>query len=109
MNEFETEAVLTSLKDMFKSSHFSICTVDKCLTLTNAIPNDRDYKALSAIHCVNWSEMNPKFRQTVFDKTLEVVFGEGFDLSALDMIYSDESKNYVMDTRNKLKKLLNLK
>lgn len=48
VNDFARRAIILCLKKMFRDSYFSICDVDKCLKLTNAIPPRKDYEALSA-------------------------------------------------------------
>ncbi len=84
MDDFTKEVVLTALKDMFQSSSYSICTVDKCLKLTRSIPGG-DYNALSALHCVKYQDMSPGLRKSVFEKTIAMLSLEGFDLTALEM------------------------
>jgi len=39
MDELQKEAVITAIKKMFRGSHFSICDVDKCLKITESIPD----------------------------------------------------------------------
>ena len=55
------------MKHMFEGSHFSICDIDKCLKITGAVPNRKDYEALSALHCVNSSEMSKGLREQVLE------------------------------------------
>jgi len=94
MNEFEKEAVITALKKMFQGSHFNICTFDKCTEITGAIPTGRDYRALSALHCVDWKDMSPNLREEVYQKTIGTFQLIGFDLPVLDMIFSESSKTF---------------
>ncbi len=82
-NDFEQQAVMVALKNMFEGSHFSICTVRDCLKITGAIPPQRDLDALAAIHCVNWADMAPDFRAAVFAKTLALFTHDGFPLEQL--------------------------
>lgn len=99
MNDFEKEVVITALKKMFNGGYFDICTVDKCLKLTGAIPDHQDYTALSALHCVYWSEMSQDLRNTVFEKTMVMISNPGFDLTILDMNLSNS--NTLIKTDNK--------
>ena len=90
MNKFQEEAILTVLKKMFNESHFNICTVDKCLEITKAIPNKVDYDTLSLLHCVNWNEMSQELRDQVFEKTLALIAdGNGFNLDNLTIRLKD--------------------
>ena len=92
MNEFEKEAVITALKKMFRGSHFNICTFDKCTEIAGVIPAGRDYRALSALHCINWGDMSPMLRSGVYHLVIETFQQEGFDLIALDMVFNKDSK-----------------
>jgi hypothetical protein len=105
MDIFEKESVLTAMKKMFKGSHFNICDVDKCLKITGSIPNQRDYNALAALHCVNWSEMSPELRRAVLEKTVTMLSSEGFDLSALEMIFNEKQKVFELPRKKKFKLL----
>lgn len=101
MDNFQKAAVVTAMKKMFKGSHFSICDVDKWLKITGAIPNQQDYETLSALHCVYWNEMSSELRQMVFDKTIEMLSCEGFDLSVLDMTFNNEKKVFELPKQKK--------
>lgn len=83
MDNFQKQAITIALREMFESSHFSICTVDKCLKIANVIPPATDYEALSALHCVDWKKMPADFRQQVFVKTLELFTHSGFPLEQI--------------------------
>ena len=92
MDAFTKETVLAALSKMFTGGYFDICTIDKCLKLTRSIPNGHDYDCLSALHCVHWKDMSPDLRKTVFDTTIKMMLCDGFDLSALEMIFDEEKK-----------------
>ena len=94
MNEFEKEAVITALKKMFRGSHFNICTFDKCTEIAGAIPAGRDYRALSALHCVDWGDMSPGLRDEVYERIVGTFQLEGFNLIALDMVFNEGSKAF---------------
>ncbi len=89
MDEFEKESVIAAMKKMFNGSHFSICDVDKCLKVTGSVPDSRDYNALSALHCVHWSEMSSELRDGVLEKTIAMLSNRGLDLSALEMVFNE--------------------
>ena len=92
MDEFKRQTVILSLRDMFKSSHFSICTIDKCIKILGIIPPQSDRDTLSALHCIRWSEMMPQFRERVMEKVLALMTHEGFDLSRIDILEISEPK-----------------
>ncbi len=72
MTEFEAKAVLDSINRMFKSNHFSICDVDKCMKVTGAVRTS-SYRAINLYHCVNFSEMDKETKQFLFKATIENV------------------------------------
>jgi|GEM_PF-3032639 len=90
IDRFEKEAVLVSMKDMLQSGHFSICEVDKCLDITGTTPNQRVYRALSAVHCVSWKDMSPAFRRAVCEKTISLF--PSLDVTALNMGFNEKGK-----------------
>lgn len=94
MDDFLKEAVITSLKEMFEGSHFSICTVDKCLKITKAIPDTDEYNALHTLHCVHWAKMSPYLRDEILKRTLKMISGGGFDLSAVDLVFNKNEGSY---------------
>ncbi len=55
-----------SIQKMITSeSHFSVCTVDRCAAIAQIhIPAERR-NIYSAIHCMNWNEMEPDYRQLI--------------------------------------------
>lgn len=57
---------LLGLEHMFKDkSFFSICTVDACIKVLEPTFNQRDYEALRALHCMDWSSMTPDMKKLV--------------------------------------------
>ncbi len=106
MNDFQKEAVITALKHMFKGTHFSICDIDKCLKITKTIPNQIDYEALSALHCIHWSEMSPELRKLVLDKTIKMLSSDSFDLSIIDMAFDKKSEVFKIKEKKKFFKIL---
>jgi len=83
MTEIEKMVITTALRKMFTGNHFSICTVDHCLKIAGAIAPKADYNALSALHCIEWSEMPPELRDYVFATTLNLFTHTGFQLDQL--------------------------
>ena len=64
MDDFQQEAVRMAVDDMFNgSSHFSICDVDKIGKMLGTNPQSHpEYKFLSSIHCVHYTDMKPDFK-----------------------------------------------
>ena len=107
MDDFTKEVVLTAIRDMFKGNSFSLCTIDRCLKLTGSIPDSKTYDSLSALHCISWKEMSVPLRKAVFEKTIEMLTCEGFNLSALDMIFNDEKGTFELgSSKGKLFRLI---
>lgn len=72
-------AIGHSLQKMFQGSHFSICTLDSCCKICGIVIQKERYDVYSALHCVNWNEMLPDFRQTIIAMIMDdfyIVFGE---------------------------------
>jgi hypothetical protein len=93
MENLEKEVLKTALKKMFKDGHFSICTIDKCLKLSNTIPDKKIYENMSALHCINYSDMSDGLRKWLFENTLLMFNGNGFDLSVFDIMEQPESNS----------------
>lgn len=106
MNDLTKEVVITALRHMFEKGWLDICTIDKCLKLTGAIPDKRDYEILSALHCIHWSEMSQGLRQEVYDKTIAMISGTGFDLSSLTMVFNKQKNAYELKQPKKRFRLL---
>jgi len=105
MNDFQKEVIIAAMKKMFQGTHFSICDLDKCLKITGAIPDCEDYDALSALHCVNWSNMSPELRQAVYKKTISMLSEEGFDLSVINLMFNKEKNIFELPKKKKFKLL----
>ena len=92
MENLEKEVLKTALRKMFKDGHFSICTIDKCLKLSNTIADKKIYESMSALHCVNYSDMSEDLRKWLFENTLLMFNGNDFDLSVFDIMETQKSK-----------------
>jgi len=59
MDEIKKLTVATAMRKMFKDGRFNICTVDNCLVLAGHArgAGGDSYKVLSALHCVDFSDM----------------------------------------------------
>jgi len=61
-----------SIAKMFKDSHFSICTIDKCMKVLNVKPEQKVYNQLSALHCVDYSDMSDELLKEVQNMVREI-------------------------------------
>ena len=109
MENLEKEVIKTALKKMFKESHFNICTIDKCLKISNTIPDKFVYNNMSALHCVNYSEMSEDLRKWLFENVILLFNNNRFDFSIFDVMpMKEEKKNesdvYVVSEIRELKK-----
>lgn len=68
----QAQATAHSLQKMLKTeNHFSICTIKDCAKLSQLyIPEER-MNVYQTIHCVNWNEMLPEFRQMIIAMILD--------------------------------------
>jgi hypothetical protein len=105
MDTFQKEVITTTIRHMFESANFSICTIDSCLKITGAIPNKNDYNALSALHCIKWNEMSEKLRQEVYEKTIAMLSGNGFDLSTIELSFNQQEGVFETSKRKRFRLL----
>ena len=92
MTEFQKKAAITALQNMFESSgFFSICTIDKVLKLTGCIPDQKDYQALSLLHCVSWRDMDAEMRNMVMLKTMQMFESPGFDMRLINAAFEKDT------------------
>ena len=84
-DEFTRQAVAQSLKKMFSGGHFNICAIDAGLKALNLTPHREQYDSLRPLHCVDWADMDPEFRQMVFKRVM-ALFADStaFDLVEID-------------------------
>jgi hypothetical protein len=57
--------VETTLKKLLDARHFSICELDKILEIIGSRQSGEAYKLLSALHCINYSDMNQELRDRI--------------------------------------------
>ncbi len=88
MNDFQREAAITALRVMFEGKYFSISTVDKCIKISGCVPPDpKDYQALSAMHCVDFSDMSADLRKMVLAKTMQIFENPKFDTEVIGALF----------------------
>jgi len=67
----------TALNKMFRSSHFSICTLREVAEMLGIHPEREAYKMLHPLHCVNWADMPRELRDQV-PRLVEQALAGGF-------------------------------
>lgn len=72
INKMRIGAVAHSLQKMMQSDkHFSICTIDQCIKLTQIPILKERYDIYHSQHCISWNEMLPEFRQVLIAMVLD--------------------------------------
>ena len=84
MEEIQKQVVKIALKKLFTQKYFSICDIDKCLKISQIIPNKTDYNTMSALHCIDYSDMNKDVQDWLLTSVENMFMGSGFDLSFLE-------------------------
>ena len=65
------DTVAHALQKMIKGSHLSICTVDRISSVCGVIIPAERRNVYSSIHCMNWNEMTPEYRQEIVAMLLD--------------------------------------
>ena len=93
MNEFQREAAITALKSMFEGRYYDITTVNKCIKLSGCIPPDpKDFQALNALHCIDFSDMSANLRQMTLAKTMQIFETPKFDTEVIGALFKADTK-----------------
>lgn len=87
-DDIKIEICKTLLKSMFKDNYYSICSVDKIISILN-IKVDWDlYNTLHALHCIHFNEMSEKLRRYSYNATIQLLSEwSGFDFNSLNKIW----------------------
>lgn len=67
----QVQTVAHALQKMLTGNHFSVCAITDCEKVSGVIVPIERMKIYNAIHCVNWSEMIPEYRQTIIAMVLD--------------------------------------
>jgi len=81
MNDFQRDAVIVAIEKMlYGNKHFSICDFDKIASLLDRDigRGNKDYQALHALHCVDWSTMGHALAEQVRLKAIDLLSTEVF-------------------------------
>lgn len=52
-------------------THFDVCTIRNCAQVCEICIPDNRMEIYRSIHCMNWSEMTPEYRETVIAMVLD--------------------------------------
>ncbi len=68
----QIHTVAHALHKMFRAEkHFSICVVENCAKTCQVVISKERLDIYSSIHCVDWSEMTPEYRQMICAMVLD--------------------------------------
>ena len=68
----QAQAVGHALQQMLKADrHFSVCTITNCIDVCQVVVPSERMAIYRSIHCINWSDMQPDFRQMVIAMILD--------------------------------------
>ena len=60
MNDLQTMAAETAMKDMIQRGRIDICSIRKILEMTGGIPPKEDMQVLELLHCIDFKELQPE-------------------------------------------------
>lgn len=70
--DVQVQTTAHALQKLFKTeSHFSVCTIDKLMSLCQISITSERLKVYNSIHCMNWNEMLPEYRQMIVAMILD--------------------------------------
>lgn len=76
--------VETAIKSLLTKKHFSICDLDTVMEITQSRQNEA-YKMLHALHCIDYSKMEPQLRQQIPELINEVLCNQVNVIDATDV------------------------
>jgi len=72
------QIVATILKKMWNGGHFSICEVDRCLSILN-VARPFCYQEWHRMHCVGWNDMPKGLPERLMASVLQELSGSAMD------------------------------
>jgi len=71
-DQAKVATVAHALNKMIQADrHFSICCIDACMKVCNICISKERYDVYYALHCMNWNEMLPDYRQMIVAMVLD--------------------------------------
>ena len=64
-------AIRHSLQSMLNGGHFNICAIKECAEMAGIIINSDRLLIYKTVHCMDWSEMTPEYRQVLVSMVLD--------------------------------------
>lgn len=92
MNAFEQLTVSIALDRLFKEKYFNICTIQKVLDVTGTVPDGRTMRALSLLHCVNYSDMPRELLQQLPDMVAHALNGPAMEISGINFVFDSKTQ-----------------
>lgn len=107
MTDIQKLAVNTSLKQMFASHCFSICTITELINMTGVIPDPGVMAIMRTQHCVHFANMPQELRDYLYKHSvLMFAANPGFDLRIIDAVYETRDNVKVLEAEPKQKGIL---
>jgi hypothetical protein len=72
VTDADRELAANLINKMWIGDHFSICEIDKCLTILE-LGKSPSYAALQKYHCVHFSDMPPGLKDELLVTTLQLL------------------------------------
>jgi hypothetical protein len=70
--QMQRDTVAHALQKMMQADgYFSVCTVERCRDVCQIVIPIERYRIYSAVHCVNWNQMEPNYRTTIIAMLLD--------------------------------------
>jgi hypothetical protein len=92
---FEKECVKQLIKKMFSGSHFSICDLDKLGDMLGvSVKAHKNYRFLSALHCVDFSDMDESITSQLESRVAECLVDRKFNPATLGCLVTAEGGDF---------------
>lgn len=76
----QKEVAIAAVNDMMRKSYFSICAIDRVAQVLEInVEHSPSYKALRALHCIDFGNMSPELRKSI-PGMIKEVFDDATDV-----------------------------
>lgn len=91
LSDADKRALVTRLlKDMWSSTHFNICTIDKCLSVLE-LQRPPCYGDWQKLHCIDWDKMPRGLPERIMGSVLQELTKLNIG-SLIDMAFTESAK-----------------
>ncbi|QDP52112.1 MAG: hypothetical protein Unbinned706contig1000_56 [Prokaryotic dsDNA virus sp.] len=92
---FEKACVEQLIKKMFSGDHFSICDLDKLGEMMGvSVKSHQNYKFLSALHCVDFCDMDSTITSQLEARVAECLTDRKFNPATLSSLVTAEGRDF---------------